>query len=295
MTNINKLPVMTTTASAGDLLPLYVNDAGATYKLPLSALLTYVEENFASPEYTTVTSSAPDGGTLDLTEETTNQWVILSPSSTIPNFDIALPLAPIDGQQVVVVCGEAGQISSLGWTSPLIPIAGEPTGLGPGGFGALRYSSLTNTWFCVAQSLGANSSFTTITVLTAIADGNGNEQIKFTSTASAVNEFTVRNAATGNAPALLASGTDANIDIALVPKGSGSSRLGLAYGMTSPGAFATVAALTALYPANAANKGLRSAVSDSNQALTAGIGAVVAGGGANVVPVFCDGTNWRIC
>jgi hypothetical protein len=35
-------------------------------------------------------------------------------------------------------------------------------------------------------------------------------------------------------------------------------------------------------------------VTDSNATLTAGIGAVVAGGGANVVPVFSDGTNWLI-
>lgn len=40
--------------------------------------------------------------------------------------------------------------------------------------------------------------------------------------------------------------------------------------------------------------GQRAYVTDSNAALTAGIGAVVAGGGANVVPVFYDGANWRI-
>lgn len=44
----------------------------------------------------------------------------------------------------------------------------------------------------------------------------------------------------------------------------------------------------------AATAGLRNHVTDSNATLTAGIGAVVAGGGANVVPVFADGTNWRI-
>lgn len=38
----------------------------------------------------------------------------------------------------------------------------------------------------------------------------------------------------------------------------------------------------------------RSVVADATQTLTAGIGAIVAGGGANTVPVFCDGTNWRI-
>jgi hypothetical protein len=45
---------------------------------------------------------------------------------------------------------------------------------------------------------------------------------------------------------------------------------------------------------NAAATGQRDTVTDSNAAFTAGIGAVVAGGGANVVPTFCDGTNWRI-
>jgi hypothetical protein len=43
-----------------------------------------------------------------------------------------------------------------------------------------------------------------------------------------------------------------------------------------------------------AYRGYRATVTDSNTAFTAGIGAVVAGGGANIVPVFCDGTNWRI-
>lgn len=51
----------------------------------------------------------------------------------------------------------------------------------------------------------------------------------------------------------------------------------------------------ALLPAAAAgNKGWRAAVTDANATLTAGIGATVAGGGANVVPVFSDGTNWKI-
>lgn len=41
--------------------------------------------------------------------------------------------------------------------------------------------------------------------------------------------------------------------------------------------------------------GMRSTVSDSNAAsFTAGIGAVVAAGGSTKVPVFYDGTNWRI-
>ena len=47
-------------------------------------------------------------------------------------------------------------------------------------------------------------------------------------------------------------------------------------------------------PAAATSAGMRATVTDSNAALTAGIGAVVATGGSNVVPVFCDGSAWRI-
>ena len=64
-------------------------------------------------------------------------------------------------------------------------------------------------------------------------DVNGNalgdgtlELIKFSETASAVNEFTVKNAATGNAPELQATGDDSNIDIKLVPKGTGDVVVG---------------------------------------------------------------------
>jgi hypothetical protein len=54
-----------------------------------------------------------------------------------------------------------------------------------------------------------------------IGDENGLEQIKFSTTSTAVNEFTVKNAATGNAPAISATGGDTNIDLNLTPKGLG--------------------------------------------------------------------------
>ena len=54
-----------------------------------------------------------------------------------------------------------------------------------------------------------------------IGDENGAEQIKFATTASAVNEISVTNAATTNAPAISATGGDTNIDLNLTPKGIG--------------------------------------------------------------------------
>lgn len=54
-----------------------------------------------------------------------------------------------------------------------------------------------------------------------IADANGNEQIIFTTTASAVNELTIANAATGNGPTITASGGNTDIDITVSGKGTG--------------------------------------------------------------------------
>ena len=58
-----------------------------------------------------------------------------------------------------------------------------------------------------------------------IADANGNEQIIFQTTTSAVNELEVTNAATGNPPIIGASG-ETNVDIHIKPKGSGETRIG---------------------------------------------------------------------
>jgi len=59
-----------------------------------------------------------------------------------------------------------------------------------------------------------------------IADSNGNELIKFTTTAGAKNEITITNAAPGGDPTIAASGSDTNIDLQLSPKGSGNVLLG---------------------------------------------------------------------
>lgn len=54
-----------------------------------------------------------------------------------------------------------------------------------------------------------------------VEDPNANEILKSGYVASAVNEITVKNAATGAAPSLSATGGDDNIDLNLVPKGTG--------------------------------------------------------------------------
>jgi len=57
--------------------------------------------------------------------------------------------------------------------------------------------------------------------VTQIRDDNQNEAIIIATTASAVNEITVTNAATGGEPSIAATGGDTDIDLVLVSKGAG--------------------------------------------------------------------------
>ena len=68
------------------------------------------------------------------------------------------------------------------------------------------------------------------------------EQFEITSTASAVNKLSVTGAATGNAPALSAVGSNTDIDLALAPKGAGLVKFGThsALGVEVPSGFITI-------------------------------------------------------
>ncbi len=91
------------------------------------------------------------------------------------------------------------------------------TGLGAGDV------TLTGT-----QTL-TNKTLTSPKIGTAILDTGGNEEIKFTATGSATNEFTIANAPNSSGPTLSSTGSsDTNIDININPAGSGVLKSGSA-------------------------------------------------------------------
>lgn len=109
-------------------------------------------------------------------------------------------------------------------TAPSSPNAGDVWYDGTN----LLYRSTTS------QTIATDSNTVTLTnkTLTApkfadggfIADANGNEQIIFTTTASAVNEITIANASAGTSPKITASGSDSNINLVFQAKGTGMYR-----------------------------------------------------------------------
>lgn len=85
------------------------------------------------------------------------------------------------------------------------------------------YATLANPTFTGTVVLPSSTSLTTPKVVTSINDTNGNELLVVTATASAVNELTLANAATGNSPSLIPSG-ETNVGLDLRMKGTGVFR-----------------------------------------------------------------------
>jgi hypothetical protein len=65
-------------------------------------------------------------------------------------------------------------------------------------------------------------------------------------------------------------------------------------GNTTALSFKTTPIAVASLPAAGSSTGARTFVNNSSVVASGNFGAIVAGGGANTVPVYSDGTNWRI-
>ena len=77
-----------------------------------------------------------------------------------------------------------------------------------------------------------NKTLTSPKIGTNILDTNGNELAILSATSSAVNEFTIKNAATNNDPTFSVTGGDSNINLKVGPKGTGLIEV---LGATNPG------------------------------------------------------------
>lgn len=114
-------------------------------------------------------------------------------------------------------------------------VAGDYVLVGPNVFSAnkITLSGTNNTTMTLpstdatiartdaGQTFTGTQVMTSPRIVTSINDTNGNEVFDITATASAVNQMTVTNAATGNSPKLSASGGDTNVALTLAGKGTG--------------------------------------------------------------------------
>jgi len=117
---------------------------------------------------------------------------------------------------------------------------------------------------------------------TGIRDDSDNEQLTFQKTTSAVNNFEMTNQATGTSPTLAAVGGDSNIDMVLVPKGTGETKVG------TGAATATVTSSGAYDLTLDTNSGSNSGVITITDGANGNIAITPNGSGA----VVLDGLSW---
>ena len=333
MPTINNLSTVTTVTS-GDLVPIYSQSNGDARAASMSTILGYVEDNFASPDVETVTAAPTSGFTETLDASTTGIWLILSPAGTLASGTIVLPAPAdcFDGQTVIVTSSQA--ITTLTVNGNGGTVNGAPTSLAANGFFQLRYYALTTTWWCVAQSLGGTGTLTNPVINGSLLSPDSEVMLAFAQegVGTAVNYATLLYSTAGNEVAIVATGGDTNIEMQVLGKGSGGVRVngGSTGGAILSGSAVAVTAFTGdvnltadagdvvlaatagvidvqdrmefatapLFPVTTVGnlpvtpiQGMRAIVTDANSTT---FHANAVGGSTNVVPVFYDGTNWRI-
>jgi hypothetical protein len=129
---------------------------------------------------------------------TTGALVWTSNANGSFSFGAAFALDVPTGFNLNIGANNAGELINIGLASSTIAIAGSTITIG-----------------------GTSTTALTIEGTTTMKDVNGNTWLTNSAVASAVNFVTVSNAATGGNPKIAATGTDANVGLAIATKGTG--------------------------------------------------------------------------
>lgn len=157
MPTINQLSQLNT-LSGSDQLPVYSASNGDARKASLSALLAYIESNFASPQFVTQYASPQVNGTnVPVSSATSPTWLIITPTGPFAAMTITLPPAAqvADGTELLVFCNQAIATLTFGLNGAT-GTPGAPTTLFTNDAFTLRYNAAATAWYCVAK-VGAGS------------------------------------------------------------------------------------------------------------------------------------------
>lgn len=164
-------------------------------------------------DFPTSLTSATDGVTDVLAKHLNNVEAKIGIDSSAVNTSHDYKLSGVTGTDKAVSKTGTETLTNKTLTSPVL---NTPTG---------DVATLTGTQTLTNKTLTApkfaSGGF--------IADANGNELIVLNTTASAVNELTVTNAATGGTVLLAATGGDTNIPVDFRGKGTGVVKSGIRY------------------------------------------------------------------
>ena len=151
MPYINQLPLLAQ-VSPGDQVPVYSPNNGDARRLPVSSLLQYFQQTFASPTLATNVYTPGTGFNVAApTPVAAQQWMLIQPAGTLALGTITLPLntQTPDGTEVLVTTTQ--QIT--GFTLALngaTAAYGAPSTLAAEDFFRMRFVQATNSWYRIA-------------------------------------------------------------------------------------------------------------------------------------------------
>jgi len=229
----------TLTFTGGTGLDSVVSDNAITFAIDatvatLAGTQTFTNKTLTSPklnEDVALTATSTELNLLDGITAVKDEDNMASDSATSLATQQSIK-AYVDSQvtaQDLDFQGDSGGALSIDLDSETLDIAGG-TGIDTSGSGNTLTVAIDNTVVTLTGSQTLTNKTLTAPTLTTpkiadegyIADGNGNEQIIFQQTASAVNAIEITNSATGNGVKIGSQGDDTNVDLILDPKGSGT-------------------------------------------------------------------------
>ena len=152
MPTINQLPLLSQ-VSAGDQIPVYTPNNGDARRLPISGLLTYFQQSFASPTVS-VNLYVPSTGfnIAAPTPVSQQQWILLQPAGVLASGTITLPLntSTPDGTEILITSTQTITAFSIGLNGAAA-IFGGISILNGGAAVRYRYYEATNSWYNIVD------------------------------------------------------------------------------------------------------------------------------------------------
>jgi hypothetical protein len=147
MPTINQLPLLAQ-VNAGDQIPVYSPNNGDARRLPISQLLTYFEQTFASPDIATNIYTPGTGFNITVPTPTAPQWMLIQPAGTLASGTVTLPLNTQTPSGTEVLITTTQQITAFTLAANgAANLYGEPSTLAAEDVFRMRYVQATNSWY----------------------------------------------------------------------------------------------------------------------------------------------------
>lgn len=172
MTTINKL-TRTDSVSAGDVVPVYVQNQGDARGASMSVLQAFMQENLDFPDIgmqqftTQYAVPSATGFSVQIGDGPTNIHLILTPTAGFAAGTIVLPspINAVDKQVVVVSCTQVVTALTVSGNGA-VSVTGAPTTLEANDAFALKFDFPTSTWYMVSRSVQRPATTDTTQTLT---------------------------------------------------------------------------------------------------------------------------------